>query len=61
MLLDYEQGLKLKKNPQVTFWRPTGEVASLYDGNDSAHGMGQFIRFDIFLKKKLTEVTLYKF
>ena len=36
------------KNPQVAFWRPTGEiivarckflVASLYDVNDAAHSM----------------------
>ena len=40
------QGSKLK-NPQVAFWRPTGEtvsrckflVASLYNVNDAAHSM----------------------
>ena len=40
--------LESKKNPQVAFWRPTGEiivarrkflVASLYDVNDAAHSM----------------------
>ena len=48
MSLEGNQGLKLKKTPQVAFWRPTVEiqspdaiflVANLYNVNDAAHGI----------------------